>query len=490
MTRIALVIVSLFIALDTVSSPAADRPNVLFIAVDDLNDWIGPLGGHPQVKTPNFDRLAKRGIVFANAHCAAPLCNPSRAAVFSGRQPFETGVYSNDAQNIRKDRPEIVLLPQHFAAAGYRTFGCGKLLHHGSEGLFDEEFFPEQRWSPFTPQQVNYTDAELPTKGSAAPRHVTKLKGREVVLPLNGMPSDRAPDKPGGESFDWGPLPADDVDMGDGKIADWAAERLKSPQTKPFFCAVGFYRPHIPLFAPQKYFDLYDEAAITLPTVQANDLDDLSTTARRWAVEPNTAGAHATVVKHDQWRAAVLGYLACVSFVDAQLGKLLDALDAGPHAENTIVVVWGDHGWHLGEKEHWGKWTGWRRSTRVPLVVAPPRSAAQGYQVGSACNEPVSLIDLYPTLIDACGLPPLAGLSGRSLVPLLRDPAMTTDRTIVTTFDQGNYSVTGRRWHFIRYADGIEELYDLSADPHEWHNLAGEAQHDVVKNEMRRALPK
>ena len=477
-----------------VSASATQKPsqtNVLFIAIDDLNDWIGPLGGHPQVKTPNMDRLARRGVVFTDAHCAAPLCNPSRAAVFSGRQPFDTSVLSNDKSNIRRVLPDVALLPQHFKQAGYRTFGTGKLLHQSSKGLFDEEHFPHQRWSPFDTEQVDYTPAELPSKGSANPRHVTTLKGREVVLPLNRMPSDRAPDSPGGESFDWGPLDVDDEDMGDGQIATWAVEALRAKHEQPFFVAVGFYRPHIPLFAPKRYFDLYDGVDIKLPETKADDLDDLSPIARELALEAETAGAHATVLKFHQWQAAVKAYLACVSFVDAQVGRLLDAVEAGPNAGNTVIVLWGDHGWHLGEKQHWGKWTGWQRSTRVPLIVAPARDAnTLAASRGARCAEPVSLLDLYPTFIELCSLPPRDGLAGRSLVPQIENPAQTTGRVVLTTFGEGNYSVTGQRWHYIRYEDGSEELYDRSADPHEWSNLAAVPEHAIQRVVLAKHLPK
>jgi arylsulfatase A-like enzyme len=467
------------------------RPNVFFIAIDDLNDWIGCLGGHPQAKTPNMDRLAKRGVLFTHAHCAAPLCNPSRAAVFGGRHPFETGVFANDEKNIRKVRPDLVLIPQHFKQAGYRTFGTGKLLHQTSTGLFDEDFFPDCRWSPFTPKQADYTAEELPSKATANPRHVTELKGKPVVLPLNRMPSDRAPGTRAGESFDWGPLDVDDSDMGDGQIAAWAVERLRRTQDKPFFLAIGFYRPHIPLFAPKKYFDLYAGLDIQLPRVKNDDLNDLSDTGRKLALEAVTAGAHATVVKYGQWQAAVTAYLACVSFIDTQVGKLLDALDASPYAGNTVIVLWSDHGWHLGEKQHWGKWTGWQRSTRVPLIVAPARNAPAGSSRGGAkCAQPVSLLDLYPTLIELCGLPPRDGLSGRSLAPLMRNPTQATDRAVITTFDKGNYSVTGAPWHYIRYADGNEELYDLQSDPNEWTNLGRDRKHADVIATQRALLPK
>lgn len=468
----------------------AQKPNVLFIAIDDLNDWIGCLGGHPQAKTPNIDRLAKRGVLFTHAQCAAPLCNPSRAAVFSGRQPFETGVFANDEKDIRKVQPDLVLLPQHFHQAGYLTFGTGKLLHQTGRGLFDEDFFPEQRWSPFAPKQTDYTDEELPSKATSNPRHATEVKGRPVVLPLNRMPSDRAPDKRGGESFDWGPLDVDDADMGDGQIATWASERLARGHTQPFFLGVGFYRPHIPLFAPKKYFDLYAGLDIQLPPVKADDLTDLSDTGKKRALEADTAGSHATVVKHAQWQEAVKGYLACISFVDAQVGKLLDALDAGPNADNTVIILWGDHGWHLGEKQHWGKWTGWQRATHVPLMVAAAQNSSAGpYARDAKCGQPVSLLDLYPTLIDVCGLPPREGLSGKSLAPFLKNPGQSSDRAVLTTFDQGNYSVMGLRWHYIRYADGNEELYDLPADPNEWTNLAKDPSHAATVREMAKLLP-
>ena len=202
---------------------SAPPPNILFIAIDDLNDWVGFLGGHPQVRTPNMDRLAARGTVFTNAHCAAPICGPSRAAIFSGLLPTTTGIYNN-GQNIQKKRPGLVYLPQYFAKNGYSTFGTGKLLHRSSSGIFEKFFSTEQRWSPLSKKQVTYTKKELPSKGGE-PRHEIKAGGKTIILPLNRMPSDRAPDDPKGESFDWGPFDVGDDEMGDGKITAWACER-------------------------------------------------------------------------------------------------------------------------------------------------------------------------------------------------------------------------------------------------------------------------
>jgi choline-sulfatase len=469
---------------------AADRPNVLFIAVDDLNDWVGFLGGHPQVRTPHMDRLAARGVTFANAHCASPLCCPSRAALFTGMQPFHTGVYQNN-HDLRKAAPNLVLLPHYFQQHGYATFGTGKLLHRKRKDVCEDMFLTEQRWSPFTRKQVDYTPDELPSKGTNNPRHVVNWgpDRPEITLPLNRMPSDRAPNSKGGESFDWGPIDVSDHDMGDGKITDWAIERLDQSADKPFFMAVGFYRPHIPLFAPRKYFDLYPVNAIKLPVIAEDDMDDLGDMGRRIALEALTAGSHNTVVQHNQWREAVAGYLACVSFVDAQIGRLLDALDNSPHADNTVIVLWSDHGWHLGEKQHWGKSTGWERSTRVVLAIAPARNQRSEFKSGMT-TAPVSLIDLYPTLIDLCGLPERESLDGQSLTPLLRDPLQSTGRSVVTTFQTSNFSVRSDRYRLIHYRDGSEELYDLQVDPHEFRNLAGEASVASVQSALSAMIPR
>jgi len=470
---------------------ASERPNVLFIAVDDLNDWVGFLEGHSQVKTPHMDRLAKRGIVFANAHCAAPICCPSRAAVLSGLQPFRTGIYHN-GPNIVKLRPDLVLFPQYFSQHGYRTLGTGKILHHGASEIFDEYFATHQRWSPLkNTSEASYTPEELLDK-STNPRHVVHygLKNRHTTIPLNHMPSDRNPEGPQGESFDWGPFDVSDDEMGDGKITAWAIDQLQQASTeKPWLLCVGYYRPHIPLWAPRKYFDLYPASSIKLPDVLDSDLGDLSEAARRWAIEPVTAGSHATVVQQEQWKAAVTAYLACVSFVDAQVGRLLETLDSSPHQRNTVVVLWSDHGWHLGEKQHWGKWTGWERSTRVPLVIIPPQAATATFATGDVCDQPVSLIDLYPTMLELCRLPEKSDLDGNSLVPVMKVPT-TKMPPVVTTFDRGNYSIRTSRWRLIHYEEGYEELYDHQNDPNEWHNLSEDPAHQQIRRQLQNALPK
>ncbi|QDT68742.1 Choline-sulfatase [Planctomycetes bacterium MalM25] len=463
----------LVVLIATGSLGAHARPNVLLIAVDDMNDWVGFLNGHPQVKTPHMDRLASRGVVFSNAHCAAPLCGPSRAAVFSGKQPFNTGV-CNNRQQIRKLHPQLVLLPEHFHAHGYRTLGTGKLMHRKFNDLYEETFYPEQRWSPY------------------ASKEPQKAEPRFALRPLNGMPNDRQELQPGRfSSFDWGAVDVPDGEMGDGKVGAWAASKLQhqGESGQPFFLAVGFYRPHIPLYAPQEYFNLYPIDSTVAPEVPANDFSDLGAPAIELAHSIQTAGLHESVLRHGRWKEAVAAYLACISFVDAQIGNLLDALDSGPYADNTVVVLWSDHGWHLGEKEHWGKTTGWERSTRVPLIIVPANEGQAICRVGEQCGEPVSLIDLYPTLIDLCDLPTMAGLDGESLTPRLRQPEAESKRTVVTCVKKGVYSARSRRWRLIQYADGSEELYDHQNDPNEWYNVAADDRFTAIKESLSSVMP-
>lgn len=465
------------------------HPNVLFIAVDDLNDWIGCMKGHPQTRTPNMDRLAERGVLFTNAHCAAPVCLASRTALFSGRYPDQTGVFSNWGKTKGKPPAKSFQMPLHFAASGYETLGAGKLYHSASPEFFDDYYDTENRWSPFTQEQARYTDEEQPSKGSANPRHVIKggPGGHDWVLPLNGLPSERNAMGNEGESFDWGPVDVPDEEMGDTRVTNWAMKKLGEPRAKPFFLGVGYYRPHIPLFAPQQDFDaLPPVEAIELPAHRPNDLDDLGKTGKKFALDPITAGTHKLVADHDQWKQAVRAYLACITYVDRQIGRLISKLEASPHADNTWIILFSDHGWQLGEKQHWGKWTGWRASTRIPLIIVPPANFQAAH--GQICAEPVSLMDLYPTLIEVCHLNEKKSVVGQSLVPLLMKPEKATGRAVVTAFDPGNHSLSTRDWRYLRYDTGEEELYDIQTDPHEWHNLAADPEHLTKLGELRRKL--
>ncbi len=429
---------------------SAQRPNVLFIAVDDLNDWIGCLGGHPDAKTPHLDRLAARGVLFTNAHCAAPACNPSRAALLTGIRPSTSGVYHNP-QPWRRSRvlQEAVTLPQHFMAHGYHVAGSGKIFH----GAFPDPASWHEYWPSLTRPQP--PDPMPPDR------------------PLNGIP--RA------AHFDWGPLDVDKTEMGDWQVTDWVCHQLRRRHDKPFFLACGIYRPHLPWYVPREYFDRFPLEKITLPQVDADDLDDVPEAGRQMARRQD----HANVLKYDQWRRAVQGYLASIAFMDECVGRVVDALDASPYADNTIIILWSDHGWHLGEKLHWRKFALWEEATHnVLMVVAPGMTRPR-----QRCPRPASLMDIYPTVVELCGLPPPAGLEGASLVPLLKEPQVPWERPALTTHGKDNHSVRDERFRLIRYADGSEELYDHDADPLEWKNLAGDPAFASVKARLARWFP-
>lgn len=429
---------------------AADPPNVLLITIDDLNDWVGPLGGHPAVKTPNFDRLAKRGTTFTNAHCQAPLCNPSRTSFMLSLRPSTTGIYALEPSHYAV--PELkqrVSLFEHFKQSGYAVYSIGKLWHFG-----------------LSPQQRQ--------------REITEL-GVAGKLARPGQPFAVTPGKH--PLVDWGPFPSSDEEHYDYHTASWAVDKLRSKPDGPFLLAVGFSLPHVPCYAPQKWFDLYPDDDSLLPKVKEGDRDDVPDFAWRlhWQLpEPRLKWLR----EAKQWQPLVRAYLASISLMDAQVGRLLDALQASGQADNTIIVLFSDHGWHLGEKGITGKNTLWERSTRVPLIFAGRDIAKK-----AKCNQPAELLDLYPTLIDACGLPQREGLEGLSLLPQLRDAAAKREPPAITTHGPGNHAVRSQRWRYIRYADGSEELYDLQDDPHEWTNLAGDARHAATQRELATHLP-
>jgi choline-sulfatase len=435
------------------SAPAADKPNVLFIAVDDLNDWIGCLGGHPQVQTPHIDALAARGTLFTSAHCQSPLCNPSRSSLLTGLRPTTTGIYGL-APGIRQVEAlaDHVTLPQTFLRAGYHTFACGKIYHDGSI-------------------QPPHRAAEFGTWGPAPgiPRPAAKIS--------------RLPG--GGPLMDWGVFPERDEDQADYLIASAAIEAIQNvPAGKPFFVACGFRLPHVPCYASQKWFDLYPEEKLELPPVKEDDRADTPRFSwyLHWKLpEPRLKGLR----ELNEWKPLVRAYLATVSFMDSQVGRVLAALEKSGRADHTIVVLWSDHGWHLGEKGITGKNTLWDRSTRVPLVFAGPGVAA-----GGRCGAPAELLDIFPTLLEMCELPSRPDLEGHSLVPQLRDAAAPRKWPAVTSHNQGNHAVRTADWRYIRYADGCEELYDMRRDPHEWNNLAGQAEHRKRIDELKAWLPK
>jgi arylsulfatase A-like enzyme len=339
-----------------------------------------------------------------------------------------------------------VTLPQHFSANGYRAVGCGKIFHGGfNEPSSFDEYYRQQ--------------------GDPMPKN----------RPLNGILKTA--------HFDWGPVDATDEEMSDYKMASWAIEQLHKEHDEPFFIACGLFRPHLPWYVPQKYFEKYPLEKITLPNVKDDDLDDVPPAGRRMA---RPEGDHKKVIETNNWRRAVQGYLASINFTDMNVGRLLDALDESGHADDTIVILWGDHGWHLGEKLHWRKFALWEEATRCPLIIAAPGVA----QATARCERPVTLLDIYPTLVDLCGLSPREGLEGLSLRPWLEKPDAPKERPALTTHGRLNHSIRDERWRYIRYADGSEELYDHDKDPMEWNNLADYSEYAEVKKRLAKWLPK
>ena len=446
--------VAVFLLAFVASAPAKPaQPNVLFIAIDDMNDWVGCLGGHPQAKTPNLDRLAARGTLFSNAHVQSPLCNPSRSSLLTGLRPSTTGIYglSPGIRDVAATT-DCVSLPQYFGRHGYFTATFGKVFHDGSipAALRTNEF---NVWGP--------------APGMPLPKK--KFVNTPVKMAV----------------MDWGVFPEDDHDQADWKIADAAIGQLKSlPKGKPFFVAVGFRLPHVPCFASQKWFDLFPpEDQIILPPVKEHDRDDVPEFS--WYLHWKLPEPRLSWLKQaNQWRPLVRAYLASTTFMDSQIGHVLEALDAIGATKDTVIVLWGDNGWHLGEKEMTGKTTLWERSTHVPLIFAGP-----GVTKAAKCARPAELLDIYPTLVELCGLPPKSGLEGHSLVPQLKRAGARRPWPAITTHNVGNHSVRSERWRYIRYADNSEELYDMRTDPNEWNNLAKDPKYAGVIREHAKWLP-
>lgn len=469
MTRSRLISMTiLLLALDgaLLAHAAERRPSVLFLAIDDQNDSIGCMNGPLKAATPHLDRLAARGTLFTNAHCQAPLCNPSRTSVLLGLRPTTTGIYGLSPTYLAV--PELrsrLTLPQAFHRAGYYTATTGKIYHGGVAKAGGGEF------------------DVVGKAGGVGARPATKLV---PPTPMGNNPL-----------VDWGVFPHRDEDKGDYQVASWVIAQLESmPKDRDFFLAGGFFLPHVPCYATQRWFDLYPDDDSILPQVRDDDRAD--TPRFSWYLHWHLPEPRLKWLRdNNQWRNLTRSYLATVSFTDAQIGRVLEALEKSGRADDTIVVVWSDHGWHLGEKGITGKNSLWERSTRVPLIFAGP-----GIAGGARCSRPAELLDMYPTLVELCGLnvePTVAGtpgapaagkLEGLSLAPQLKDASALRKRPAVTSHNQGNHTVRSEHWRYIVYADGSEELYDHRRDPNEWTNVAAEPMHAAVIAEHRRWLPK
>jgi arylsulfatase A-like enzyme len=429
---------------------AADtsRPNVLFIAIDDLRDWVGYLGDK-QVKTPNLDRLAARGVYFTRSYCGAPSCNPSRTALMSGLRPNSSGVYGNDDDWRPTPAAKVTHLTQVFRANGYYVAGAGKIYHGGYPP-------PGAYWDEFAAGG----DAETPK---------AKAKNDD-----GGW---------GFGNFQIGPIAGRDTAVSDYRIVEYGLKQLAKKHDKPFFLAVGVHKPHLPWRVPKKYFDMYPLEKIQLPETRPNELEGVPPAGVRMA-RPD--GDHKTITDAGKWKEAVQAYLATITYSDAQIGRLIDGFDQSEYAKNTIIVLWSDHGWHLGEKFHWRKFALWEQATRSPLMYIVPGVT----KPGGVCHRPVDFMTIYPTICDLCGLEVPKHVQGKSIKPLLADPSAKWEDPALTTHLFQNHAVRTEKWRYIRYANGDEELYDHDADPREWKNLAGDAKFADVKRDLGRWLPK
>ncbi|MDB4798440.1 sulfatase [Verrucomicrobia bacterium] len=432
-----------------------ERPDVLMIIIDDLNDWISLLDADAPIKTPNLQRLADRGMLFSRAYCVSPACNPSRVATLTGLRPSTSGVYGNrsDWRQALPDRPTIM---QRFQRAGYRVDGAGKVFHHHMNGAFhDEASF--DAFQPMRPQM--YPKQKL----------------------------NRAPDY-GSRNTDWGAWPPDEGDSIDVQTTDYCIQALDRRSTEqPLFLVCGIFKPHSPFFAPAAYHR--SNELVLLPQRQEDDWHDLPSGAlalmkgKKWfwngmmEVDRAIPGSYSNFIR---------SYAACASFADAQIGRLLDALDASPRGEKTIVVLWSDHGFHLGEKDHIEKFALWEKSNHVPFIVVAPDVTAPG----TRCDVPVDLSVIYPTLLELGGLESDDSCDGVSISSLLRGESEEASAMALMTYLRGNHAVRSERWRYIRYADGSEELYDHHSDPSEWKNLASDSKLSDVLAAHRDRIPK
>ena len=452
------------------SDKRPDKYNVLFVAADDLNIDIGCYG-NSQVKTPNIDRLARMGMRFDSAYCQQPLCGPSRASIMSGLRPNTTGFVRLE-DDLRKLKPDVVTMGQFFQEKGYYVGRVGKIYHYGNPREIGTNGHDD---APTWQERYN-------------PAGIDKQRQSEIVYFPGGAPAGK---RPLGCSMSlWDPISADEEHT-DGMVASKAIELIDAHKNEPFFIAAGFFNPHCPYVAPKKYFDMYPLEEITLePKSEASkDLEDVPRMAYQWD------RAHwnpYNKVSHEEARKCKRAYYACVSFVDAQVGRLIDALEDRDLLKNTIIVFWSDHGYFLGEKGLWYKRKNFERSVRVPLIFAGPPVA----RPGSVCSKPVELIDLYPTLADCGGYDVPARLEGASLRRILAGDDSNWDKPAISQVyyskDAQGFSIRTERWRYTEWNRGKagRELYDHESDPDEKINLAGRPGYaDVIGKLSARLEP-
>jgi len=446
-------------------------PNIIMISIDDLNDWVGVYGGHPQAVTPNIDKLAGKSMVFHNASCPSPVSGPSRSALLSGFLPSTTGAYGNNTNMLNSEIvQQNATLPEYFSKNGYITLSSGKIFHkHTTENGDDFGHWAFDIWN-----RERGTDGGV-QEDKMYSSHQAVINGEKIENPqyvFHQRTNDML----------FGPTKGGFETMLDYKTAKWAEQQLQEGFEKPFFMSVGISKPHLPFIVPEEFFDLYGLDTLIVPDFRMDDLDDIVHKNGNKMFEPKTTFLWAE--HYGLMKEVTRAYLAAVSFADACVGIVLDALADSEYADNTIVMVWGDHGWHLGEKLRYGKATLWAESTQLPFIVYLPGMNSQ-----QDCYRNVNLMDIYPTLIDLCDLPEKE-LDGNSIVPLLNDPTLEWTPTL-TTWLKDNHAIISEKWHYISRRNGVEELYDMENDPMQFENLANSASEEIleIKNYMRSFLP-
>lgn len=451
------------------------HPNVLFISVDDLNYWK-----RYHAITPNLDRLLNQGVSFTNAFCASPVCMASRHAVLSGLHPVKSGWYDY-LEPIKQSYDSVISqttpLPLYFKEHGYKTMACGKIYHSGPVD------FPVQKqyWDTIAPQYVVSKEFKKASYNYGSDHFYPFPKEIPIVGKFGKIE---------GRSLCGGPLERSEIPNGqmhDEYVADWGIGQINSPHDEPFFLALGFTRPHVPYTAPKEFFDLYNADSIQVPVIPTGEMVDIPLYGKATAYGLYPEGDHNTInqVGPGYWKLLIHSYLACVSFVDSQIGRVLDALDKSKVSGNTIIVLWSDNGQGLGEKKHWRKMSLWNESVKTPLIFRLPGADMKGRKI----DAPVGLIDIYPTLLDVCHLPALAANDGKSLKQYFNEPGYFDQTPELTVWRYGNFRVSDKNWTFIRYRDGSEELYNLQSDSLEHTNLATEVLYSPEKERLKRYIP-
>ena len=442
-------------AVFSVESFAKKKPDVLFIAIDDMNDWTTLFDKKNPIKTPNLERLASRGVFFNRAYCTTAACAPSRTAIITGLQPFNSGVYSNSDCAPSKF-PKATKLPKYFGQNGYETWGAGKILHHNQTVM-------KALQAPMFDHHFAMLPARKPKSGKNHNGHTHRRLGSLW--------------------WDWG---LHDQKLIDLDTLEWIEKAMDAKSDKPRFVACGIFKPHLPFYADAETFKRYPFDKTMQPPMPKDDHNDIPPIGIQMSMTEHFIWQNTTRVPESHpgsLKKMVQCYQASADFADQMVGRVMDKLDATGRSDNTIIVLWADHGYHLGDKKACVKFTLWEKANRVPFIIVAP-----GIEKGQVCSRPVSLIDIYPTLVELAGLPANESNEGTSLVPLLKDPKKEWKPALMT-MKKNNHAIRSDRWRYIRYSDGTEELYDHDEDPWEWKNLAKDQKYADVIAEHKKHLP-